>query len=246
MLRRFPRYPFQLPFRCRVHRVQANIPPRVNVGWTRQLSEGGAGVELGEALSPGSSLTLHVQTPRGAQEVQAQVVWTEKSLEAGGGIPHGLVYTAADAKFLHALRDLFQVLNVFQALGATPRAGIRLSIATPAICQAKYPPGPRVQGKTGNISREGLLLLLSEVMTPGTVLAVTLEGPHGPISLEGVIVWRDTSAQAALEEFVRHGVQLTTRDWATALALGDLVAALGKEPTPPCEPGGLTRTGALE
>jgi hypothetical protein len=32
--------------------------------------------------------------------------------------------------------------------------------------------------------------------------------------------------RAALEDFVRHGVQLTSRDWATALALARLVADL--------------------
>jgi hypothetical protein len=226
VLRRSPRYPFQLPFLYRVHQVQANTPPCVGVGWTRQLSEGGVGVELGEPLSPGWFLTLHVRTAQGPLELQAQVVWTEKPLEAGGGIPHGLVFTAADAKLLHALRDLFQVLNVFHALSGTPRAGIRLPVAIPAICHTKYPPGPMLQGRTGNISREGMLLFLAEVLPPGTVLAVTLDTPHGPVSLEGVVVWTDASARAALEEWVRHGVQLTTRDWATALALGRLVAEL--------------------
>ncbi len=244
--RRFPRYPFQLPFLYRVHPVQANTSPRVGVGWTRQLSEGGAGVELGEPLAPGWSLTLQVQTAQGPRELQAQVVWTEKPLEAGGGILHGLVFTAADAKLLHALRDLFQVLNVFQGLSGTSRAGIRLPIATPAIWQAMYPPGALLQGRTGNISREGLLLLLAEVMAPGTVLAVTLESPHGPISLEGVVVWREAWARAALEEFVRHGVQLTTRDWATALALGRLVVELGTVPVPSREPGDRARTGGVE
>jgi hypothetical protein len=183
-------------------------------------------VELGEPLSPGRPLTVLFQTSRGPLELHAQVVWTGKPLEAGGGILHGLAFTAADAKLLHALRDLFQILNVFHALSGTPRAGIRLPIGLPAACQSKYPPGPRLQGRTGNISREGLLLLLSVVMTPGTVLAVTLESPHGPVSLEGVVVWREASARAALEDFVRHGVQLTSRDWATALALARLVADL--------------------
>ncbi len=244
--RRFPRYPFQLPFLYRVHPVQAHTPPRVGVGWTRQLSEGGAGVELGEPLAPGGSLTLQVQTAQGSRELQAQVVWTEKPLEAGGGTLHGLVFTAADAKLLHALRDLFQVLNVFQGLSGTPRAGLRLPIATPAIWQAMYPPGPLLQGRTGNISREGLLLLLAEVVAPGMVLAVTLESPHGPISLEGVVVWREAAARAAVAEFVRHGVQLTTRDWATALALGHLVVEIANAPVPPRKPGGRPRTGVVE
>jgi hypothetical protein len=55
-----------------------------------------------------------------------------------------------------------------------------------------------------------------------------------------------SAARAALEEWVRHGVQLTSRDWATALALGHLVAELGKAPAPPQEPRGRARTGAVE
>ncbi len=225
-LRRFPRYSFQFPFLYRVHRVQASTPPGVGVGWTCHLSEGGAGVELGEPLSLGTFLTLLVQTPRGPLELQAQVVWTGKRLAAGGGILHGLAFTATDAKLLHALRNLFQVLNVFQDLSGTPRAGIRLPIGIPATCQAKYPPGPRLQGRTGDISREGLLLLLPEAMPAGTVLAVTLESPRGPVSLEGVVAWQDSSGIATPGKSVRHGVRLTSRDWATAVALGRLVAEL--------------------
>ncbi len=238
-----PRHTIQLPV---LYRVPGPVPPSVGVGWTRTLSEVDAGVELGERLAPGTFLTVLLQTAQGPLELSAGVVWAGESLAAGGGILHGLVFTAADAKLLHALRNLFNVLNVFQALSAPPRAGLRLPIATPAICQAKYPPGPRLQGRTGNISREGLLLLLSEVLAPGTVLAVTLDGPHGPVSLEGVVVWRDMSARAALDDFVRHGVQLTTRDWATALALGRLVGELAKVPVPPQEHGGMARTGAAE
>ncbi|HSD52255.1 MAG TPA: PilZ domain-containing protein [Candidatus Methylomirabilis sp.] len=244
--RRFPRYPFQLPFRYRVHPVPANTPPRGGVGWTRQLSEGGAGVELGELLTPGWALTLQAQTTQGPREVQAQVVWSQKPVEGDGGILHGLVFTAVEAKLLHAFRDIFQVLNVFQDLSRTPRAGLRLPIATPAICQARYPPGPLLQSRTGNISRQGVLLLISAVMAPGTVLAVTLGSPQGTVSLEGVVVWRDMSARAALDEFVRHGVQLTTRDWAMALALGSLAVECGMEPVPLREPGGSAPGRAVE
>ncbi len=224
--RRFPRYPFQLPFLYRVHRGQASTPPRVGVGWTRQLSEGGAGVELGEPLSPGTPLTVLFRTAQGPFELHAEVAWSGGPLPDGGGLLHRLAFSQPNSKVLHALRNLFQTLNVFRDLSVPPRAGLRLPVAIPATCQSKYPPGPLLQGRTGDISREGLLLLLPEVMAPGTVLAVTLESPHGPVSLEGVVVWREASAQAALEDFVRHGVQLTSRDWATALALARLMADL--------------------
>lgn len=177
-------------------------------------------MELGEPLSPGTPLTLLVQTARGPLELQAQVVWTGEPLEAGGGNLHGLAFTEADAKLLQALWDLLQ------AQSGTARAGLRLPVAIPAICHTKYPPGPMLQGRTGNISREGLLLFLPEVLPPGTVLAVTLDTPRGPVTLEGVVACWDTPGIAPQSKSVRHGVHLTSRDWATALALGRLVADL--------------------
>ncbi len=215
--RRFPRYPFQLPF---LYRVPGTRPPSVGVGWTRHLSEGGAGVELGEPLSPGTPLTVLFQTAQGPFELHAEVAWSGGPLPVGGGILHGLAFTEADPKPRQALRDLLQ------APSGTTRAGLRLPAAIPATCQSRYPPGPVLQGRTGNISREGLLLLLPEAMPQGTVLAVTLDTPRGPIALEGVVAWADASARSTPGEPVRHGVQLTSRDWATALALGRLVADL--------------------
>ncbi len=214
---RLPRYPIQLPV---LYRVPGPLPRPVGVGWTHTLSEGGTGVELGEPLAPGTPLTVLFQTTQGPFELHADVAWSGGPLPDGGGLLHRLAFTEADPKARQALRELLR------AQSGTTRAGLRLPVAIPATCQSKYPPGPPLQGRTGDISREGLLLLLPEVLAPGTVLAVTLESPHEPVSLEGVIAWRDMSARAALDDFVRHGVQLTTRDWLTALALGRLVADL--------------------
>ena len=224
-----PRYTIQVPLR---YRVLGPVPRPVGVGWTHTLSEKGVSVELGERLAPGTPLTVLLQTAQGSLELSAGVVWAGKPLPAGGGILHRLTFTEADAKPRQALRDLLQ------AQSGTARMGLRLPVVTPATCQSKYPPGPLLQGQTGDISREGLLLLLPEVMAPGTVLAVTLESPQGPVSLEGVVTWRDTSGRAALKNWVRHGVHLTSRDWATALALGDLVAEFGKVSASPREPRG--------
>jgi hypothetical protein len=63
-------------------------------------------------------------------------------------------------------------------------------------------------------------------MPLGTVLVVTLDTPGGPVTLEGVVAWVDVSARSTPGEPVRHGVQLTSRDWATARVLGRLVADL--------------------
>jgi len=216
--RRFPRYPIQLPVR---YCVQGPTPPRVGVGWTHTLGEGGAGVELGEQLAPGTPLTVLLAKDQRPLELHAEVLWTGEPLEADGGILHGFAFTEADPKSRQALRDLLQALSV------STRAGLRLSIAIPASCQRKYPPSPPLQGRTGNLSREGLLLLLPEAVAQGTVLAVTLDSPRGPVNLEGVVAWVDAPPRGSSSaDPVRHGVRLTSHNWATALALGLLISEL--------------------
>lgn len=218
MSRRFVRYPIELPL---LYRIQGTAPRRVGAGWTRNLSEGGAGVELGDRLSPGTPLMVRFQTDQGPLEFTAEVVWVGTPNQAGGGFPHGLAFTESDPKARQALLDLLLPLSM------APHGGLRLPIEIPAICQQKNPLGPLLQGRTGNISREGLLLLLPEAVPKGTVLSVTFHSPHGPLGVEGVVVWLDPPERCAAGEPVRHGVHLTSLGWSTAVALGLLLAKLG-------------------
>ncbi len=218
MSRRFVRYPIELPL---LYRIQGMAPRRVGAGWTRNLSEGGAGVELGDRLSPGTPLIVRFQTDQGPLEFTAAVVWVGSPNQAGSGVPHGLAFTEGDPKARQALQDLLLPLSM------APHGGLRLPIEIPAACLPKNPPGPLVQGRTGNISREGLLLLLPEAMPKGTVLAVTFQSPQGPLGVEGVVVWVDPPDRRAPGGPVRHGVHLTSLGWSTAVALGLLLAKLG-------------------
>ncbi len=90
--RRFTRYPVQLPI---LYRIEGSPSPRVGAGWTHNLSEGGACVELADRLSPETLFIVRLQTEGGPIELAAQVDWAGKQASAGGGVLHGLVFAQA-------------------------------------------------------------------------------------------------------------------------------------------------------
>ncbi|MGH7387465.1 MAG: PilZ domain-containing protein, partial [Candidatus Methylomirabilales bacterium] len=61
-------------------------------------------------------------------------------------------------------------------------------------------------GKTGNVSRGGLLLLLPETLAPGIHLQLGLGLPDGPITARGRVMWRDPKPIGAGR--FHHGVRL--------------------------------------
>ena len=101
--RLFPRYSIQLPL------LHKTIPPayaRAGVGWTRNLSEGGACVELAERLQPRSPLHVLLRTDRGAIELEARVAWASEASADGGGVLHGLTFARIAPDQLQALQTL--------------------------------------------------------------------------------------------------------------------------------------------
>jgi len=100
---RAPRYPMRLPF---LHKPQAPAPIRAGVGWTRDLSEGGACVELAETLQPQMPLCIRLQTDQGPIEAEAQVVWTGEFYPGRGGVLHGIAFTHLAPSQLRALAGL--------------------------------------------------------------------------------------------------------------------------------------------
>ena len=213
--RRFTRYPVQLPI---LYRIEGSPSPRVGAGWTHNLSEGGACVELADRLSPEALLIVRLQTEGGPIELAAQVDWAGKQASAGGGVLHGLVFAQASPPQLQALRDFLLPLSM------ASHAGLRLSIDVPVTCQAKQPPGPPLQGRTGNMSRDGLLVRLSEAVPPSTLLGLTLHTAKGPVIVEGVAVWVDPPERRTPGAPICHGVLFTSLNWTTSLALGLLLA----------------------
>ncbi len=213
--RQFTRYPVQLPI---LYRIESSPSPRVGAGWTHDLSEGGACVELADPLSSKTSLIVRLQTEGGPIELAAKVLWTGNEPRPGGGVLHGLAFVQTSPSKLQALRDFLLPLSM------ASHAGLRLPISIPVTCHPKDPPGPPLQGRTGNMSRDGMLVRFSEVVSPRTVLNLTLHTAKGPMGVEGVAVWVDPPERRTVGEPIAHGVRFTSITWTTSLALGLLLA----------------------
>ncbi len=209
--RLFPRYSIQLPL---LHKTIAPACVRAGVGWTRNLSEGGVCVELAERLQPRVLLQVILRTDRGAIELEAEVAWASQASAEGGGILHGLTFSRIAPDQLQALQTLIA------SKGQVQLAGVRLPLEIPVTCRPKGNAGQALRGLSGDISRAGLLLLLPEVLPPGSALDIILHTPKGPLATEGVIVWVEPPAGRAVGPPYRHGIRFTYLGWSTSLSLG--------------------------
>jgi hypothetical protein len=142
------------------------------------------------------------------------VVWTGEHPPGGGGIHHGLAFAPITPEQHQALQGLLLTE------GEKRQAGLRLPLDLSVTCQPKGSGGTPVQGRTGNMSRGGLLLHLSEPVPPDTVLALTLHTPHGPLTAEGEVVWVEPPERRRSGEPIRHGLRFTVLGWTTSLSLG--------------------------
>ena len=102
--RRYLRYSIRLPL---LHKAQSSGTDRAEMGWTHNVGEGGACVELTERLQPQGSIRVRLQTAKGAIELEAKVVWSREPGSAGGGILHGMAFTQIAPEQLEPLRELF-------------------------------------------------------------------------------------------------------------------------------------------
>ncbi len=208
--RRFPRFPIKLP----IFYKRKSPPVRAGVGWTRDVSEGGACLELAEPFAQGTHLSVILQTDKGGIVVDAEVVWVSRPEEAGAGVLHGVAFTQFAPEEHRALAGLLA------SKGKVRQAGVRLPAELPVTCQKKGTGGSPLQGRTGDISRAGLLLRLPEALQPGTELEVSLPTGRGPVAADGVIVWVEPAEARTPGELIRHGLKFTQIGWASELALG--------------------------
>jgi hypothetical protein len=188
------------------------------MGWTRNLSEGGACLELAERFSPRVPLRVRLQTDQGAIEVEARVIWAGEPASPAGGIPHGVAFTRVAPDQRPALRGLLV------SKGPVRHAGSRLPLDLSVTCTRRDREGPPFQGRTGNISRGGLLLHLPEALRPGTPLEVILHTASELLTVQGTVVWADPPERRGASEPVRHGLRFTDLDHSLCSALGLLLA----------------------
>jgi hypothetical protein len=188
----------------------------VGVGWTLELSEGGTCVELAERLPPQTPLRLHLQTEGGPIDVEGRVVWAGKP-DLPGGICHGVAFIQIAPEHLTALR------KILRSPGPQRRCGLRLRLDLAVTCHRNGQAGPPLQGRTGDISREGLLLHLPELLTPGTTLMVTLHTPTEPLTMGGQIVWVEPPGVRTPGQPIAHGFHVTSHSRSSERALAPLL-----------------------
>jgi hypothetical protein len=211
--RRLPRYQIQLPLLYKL----STPTSKFGVGWTRNLSEGGALVELDDRIPPDTTLQLSLRTDSGSIEIEARVTWAEEARQFGREVLHNLAFANLAPAHLQALRDLLLPLSM------VPHAGGRLPLDVPVTCRHKGRPGSAVKGRTGDMDRGGLLLYLTHRIAPGTLLAVTLHTTKGTVVVDGEIVWAASRDGKKAGELSEHGLRFTSPSWTISLALGLLL-----------------------
>ncbi len=84
----------------------------------------------------------------------------------------------------------------------------RFPVEIPVRCLVTEKPSATrdVTGHTGDVSIGGLLLLLPEKLTSGTVFRLRLRLPGGVIPAEAMVVWQDP--QPVVQDRFRHGIKL--------------------------------------
>ncbi len=205
--RRYPRRPIQLPL---LFGSKGPSAVTAGVGWTQNLCQGGALVELAEHLPPPTPLSLLLQTGEGPIGVEAQVVWTRQVVPIGG-VLHAVTFT-------QRLPDPLQDLLLSQPEAGHPR--LRLATDLAVTCEPKGAGRGPLQGRAADAGRGGLLLCLPEALSPGMAVDLRLHISDAPILAEGMIVWADPPVRRAPGALIRHGVRFTSIGLTAVLSLG--------------------------
>jgi len=212
--RKHSRYPIVVPL---LYGLEGSDSVMAGAGWTRDLSEGGACLELLERLKDSAPIRLLFRTDQGSIATEGQVIWAEGPLHTGG-ILHGVTFAPVVSALQQAVRVLvFRKRMVWQAV-------VRIPLELSVTYQLKGQPRSLHQGQTENVSRRGLLLRLPLVYTPGTSLEVTLHTPHGHLTAEGMIVRVEPLEAQTPGEPIRHGFHFMDISHATQMTLGRVLA----------------------
>ena len=212
--RKHPRYPIVVPI---LYGPDSSDSVMAGAGWTRDLGEGGAGLELPERLEVSAPIRLLFRTDQGGIAAEGQVIWAEGPLQTGG-VLHGVAFTRMVSAQHQAMQDLLlRKRMVWQGV-------VRIPLELSVTYQLKGQPRSLHQGQTENVSRRGLLLRLPLVYSPGTSLEVTLHTPHGHLAAEGTIVRVEPLEAQTPGEPIRHGFHFTDISHATQMTLGRVLA----------------------
>ena len=213
----------QLPI---VYRVPGARTTHLEAGWTRDVSEGGIGLELPERLQTDTMVDLRVRTTRGSVRIEGQVLWVGLPTTSTGGTPHGLAFRGvhpSDAETLQVLLAALQKMS---------HAGSRLPLDLAVSCEPCSAPSPSLDGRTLNVSRGGMALQLPTIVVPRTELRLTLHTTRQRLAVEGVVAWVEPESRRQPGALIAHGVQFTALDWSLALTLGAILVDQEEKPCP--------------
>src|SRR5512138_1668153 len=107
--RRHQRYQLLLPVRCEVGGADGKATALA--GWTLNISEEAACLELPEALSDGTPVRVHLGPGPDPLPLDGRVVWAGES-DDPVGIPHGVTFTVAPLAQRQGLRSLLRCPSV--------------------------------------------------------------------------------------------------------------------------------------
>jgi len=212
---RFSRYALTLPL---IYRLAGRPDQKSRAGWTRDLGERGAWLELPELLPQETRLDIRVRAPDNIVEVGARVVWLRNEPAGNGVFLHGVAFTGLTPAQCHALQGLFARQK--------QRKTARVYRAIAVRCRRRGERGDPVVGQTRDLSRGGTSLRLSERMPPGTPINMTFPTAMGPVALEGVVVWTEHEEPRPRGALYRHGVRFLQNGMVSSFPLSALLAKL--------------------
>ncbi|MFQ5882513.1 MAG: PilZ domain-containing protein [Candidatus Methylomirabilales bacterium] len=218
MRQSFLRYAIQAPVLYK--RLDREEPSQTGIGWTEELGERGACLKLQTVLLAECRLGLVIFAEPEVVEAEARVLW----VRPGG--QRNLYYHGVE--FLHLLPAYYQ--SLLKALPSEKslqqQAFRRFVITLPLFCQIVRANTPPLEGKTGNISRGGVMISLPQQVPPRSKVKVALQAPQTE-PIRGKVRWvgdsRDDSG------LIRHGIEFLWGPLAPEMFLGIFSGALSKE-----------------
>ncbi len=198
-LHRAPRYPIVFPVS---YKLESGASGPARSGHTCNLSVAGACLELGKRFSPGTRISLTVETEEERFTLTADVVWVDHFASPGGDLRHGV-------KFLRLTLDQEQTLRSVLRRHARVWSPSRVQLTLPARCLPSALPGSPLAGWTADLGREGLALDLPQRLPIGSSVAITLAAPRGELKSTATIVWVESCDLVPPGRCLRHGLVLT-------------------------------------
>jgi hypothetical protein len=103
--RQFPRFPIKLPV---LYTRRSPAPAKQGTGWTHDLSEVGACLELTDRLEASSTLQLVFQTDQASLNLNGVVIWAAVIRQKGDGILHGVAFPEITLDQRQTLREFLR------------------------------------------------------------------------------------------------------------------------------------------